>query len=311
MEFINVERAGTVELGSLNQERLEKLVNNALSVAIQKSTPDESISFLLESIGKIIKGHRVYIIEQNERGNLDNTYEWAAAGVTCEKEHLQNIPADTFAIWNDSFRNQHMVVIEDIEHSDMIDDKVYACLKPQNISSLVVVPFSLHFDMDALSLDMDIDGFFGIDNPPAGSLEHAKTLLHIIRSFLLGAIKRRNLVRELQQQSMLDQQTHLGNRYAMNKFLEQQDVFNEYGIYRIGGDEFLVIYPDTDANTLQEKAHLLRKTALENDVNFAIGTSWTADRTAFDSVMAQAEKNMYADKRLYYQQSGLDRRCRS
>ena len=35
---------------------------------------------------------RAYIFEQNDRGTFDNTYEWCKAGVSKEKDNLQDVP---------------------------------------------------------------------------------------------------------------------------------------------------------------------------------------------------------------------------
>lgn len=71
---------------------LEKLVNEALRIALQASSPDESINILLEYLGKALNGDRTYIFERNEEGGDDNTYEWTASGVTPEKDNLQDLP---------------------------------------------------------------------------------------------------------------------------------------------------------------------------------------------------------------------------
>lgn len=335
-------------LGNVKQEILEKQVNDAIAVAVKKGTPDDTMACLLESIGKILKGERVYIFEKNEDGNMDNTYEWVAAGVTEEKENLQNVPADTFKVWNQGFRKEHMVVVRNLEEVRENDPPVYAYLEPQKVHSLVVVPFSLHLEMESFSSEMDIDGFLGVDNPPEEMLEHTKTLLHIMGHFILGTLKRRNLVRELQKQSYCDQQTKLGNRYALNKYIEGPrtyrkigvvycdvtglkkvndtkghqagdqliasasksliQVFSGYGLYRLGGDEFLAICPDIEEEQLVETGQQLRQVAKANGVNFAVGTCWREGAQNIDEMMSEAEKKMYEEKRLYYQNHGIDRR---
>lgn len=333
------------------QQTMERLVNEAIAVAIQKPTPDETMSSLLESIGKILKGDRVYIFEKNEEGNMDNTYEWIAADSTPEKENLQNVPAKTFEIWNKGFQKDHMVVIKDVERIRDNDPMVYAYLKPQNVHSLVVVPFSLHIENEMYGTELDIDGFYGIDNPPSEYLEYTKTILRIVSHFILGILKRRNLVRELQHLSLLDHQTKLGNRHAMNQYItklqdwEQLGVvycdvtglkavndtkghqegdrlimraceslkkeFCEYEIFRIGGDELLVVCPEIEEEVLRQQADHLRQNALENDVVLAVGTSWTSEKTEnMENMMFRAEQDMYQDKQKYYQESGRDRRRR-
>lgn len=337
------------QINILLQMNMERLMNDAIAVAIQKPTPDQTLDSLLESIGKILKSDRVYIFEKNTAGNMDNTYEWVTPGVSHEKEHLQNVPAETFHVWNHGFKKDNIVVIEDVEKIKNTDPLAYKYLKPQNIHSLVVVPFSLHIKMETLEQELDIDGFFGIDNPPKELIEQAKTFLHIMASFILGALKRRNLVRELEEASMTDAQTKLRNRHAMNQHIEKlngcknlgiiycdinglkqtNDTFGhqegdkmilracecmrqtltDYHLYRIGGDEFLIICLDTTESMIKEKIALLKNLAAEKNASLSIGMSWTENGTEnIESLMSKAEQQMYEDKSRYYETNEQMRR---
>ena len=331
------------------QLNMERLVNDAIAIAIQKPTPDQTLDSLLESIGKILGSDRVYIFEKNACGNMDNTYEWVTAGVSHEKEQLQNVPSETFLLWDKGFKKENMVVIEDVNKIQESDPLVYKYLKPQNIHSLVVVPFSLHIKMETLEQKLDIDGFYGVDNPPKELIEQAKTLLRIMASFILGALKRRNLVRELEEMSMTDTQTKLRNRYAMNQHIPKikgckklgiiycdinglkqandtfghqegdqlilracecmREVLKDCHLYRIGGDEFLAICPDTEKSIVKEKIESLKNLSFERNAVLSVGMSWTQDGTEdIDGLMSEAEQQMYEDKARYYELCGLERR---
>lgn len=304
---------------NIRQINMERLVNDAIAVAIQKPTPEQTLDSLLESIGQILGSDRVYIFEKNAAGNMDNTYEWVAAGVTHEKEQLQNVPSETFQLWDKGFKKDNMVVVEDVDETEKNDPLVYKYLRPQNIHSLVVVPFSLHIRMEAIEQELDIDGFYGVDNPPRELLEQAKTLMRIMGSFILGALKRRNLVRELEEMSLMDTQTRLGNRRAMNQCADKMkgcknlgiiycdinglkqtnDMFGHYEgdrlitracecmqetlsschLYRIGGDELLAICPNMEEAVVKEKMEAFKKLAAERDASLSIGMSWTKEGT--------------------------------
>lgn len=331
------------------QMNMERLVNDAIAVAIQKPTPEQTIDSLLESIGKILMSDRVYIFEKNAAGNMDNTYEWVAAGVSHEKETLQNVPSETFHIWDKGFKKENMVVVEDVEETQQTDPLVYKYLKPQNIQSLVVVPFSLHIKMESIEQKLDIDGFFGVDNPPKELLEQTKTLLRIMASFILGALKRRNLVRELEEMSMMDTQTKLGNHRAMDQRIEKikgckkigiiycdinglkqtndtfghqegdhlitrvcecmREILKDCYLYRIGGDEFLAISTGIEKSVVRERICSLKKLASKKNASLSVGMSWTEDGTEdIESLMFEAEQQMYEDKSRYYKMTGLGRR---
>ncbi|MDE7008090.1 MAG: response regulator, partial [Lachnospiraceae bacterium] len=122
----------------------------------------------------------------------DNTYEWVAAGVKPEKDNLQNVPREVCASWYRKFRIGKHIVIESLEDIRETEPLQYENLKRQSIRSLVVVPL---YD------GKNIIGFYGVDNPPAKSLEYASNMLQTAAYFIVSSLKRRNLVRELQKRS--------------------------------------------------------------------------------------------------------------
>ena len=210
---VNVNNEEEREKALGRYQNLEMLVNNALGVALQKPTPDETIQTLLEHIGHILRGERAYIFEKNEHGNDDNTYEWVAAGITPQKQNLQNVPPWICEPWYLQFQKHSHVLIRDLEDIQEQEPMMYQVLKPQGIHSLVVIP---------LEFDGEITAFYGVDNPPAGTLEDAIGILRIMGHFITASLKRRDLMRKLLDLSFRDQQTQLGNRYALQRFVDEE-----------------------------------------------------------------------------------------
>ena len=178
--------------GIRSVQNLEAVINEGLRVALLEETPDQSLEVLLEHLGKALNGERTYIFEQNESGCDDNTYEWAAEGVTPEKESLQNVPPEVCASWYQKFSIGKHIIIEHLDDIQKTDPLQYENLKRQGIHSLVVVPL---YD------GKRIIGFYGVDNPPVKSLEYASNMLQTAAYFIVSSLKRRNLVRELQKRS--------------------------------------------------------------------------------------------------------------
>lgn len=175
-----------------NVQNMEAIINEGLRAALQEDTPDQTLDVFLEHLGKALKGQRTYIFEQNESGGDDNTYEWVADGVEPEKDNLQNLLPEVCASWYRNFDIGRHIVIERLEDICETDPLQYEVLKQQNISSLVVVP---------LYNGEKIIGFYGVDNPPAQSLEYASNMLQTAAYFIISSLKQRNLFRELQKQS--------------------------------------------------------------------------------------------------------------
>lgn len=321
-------------------QNLETLANEGFRIALQAPTPDRSIAVLLEYIGKSLKGERTYIFEKNESGGDDNTYEWVASGVTPEKDNLQNLPSEVCANWYRIFKENRSIRIKDLEDIREEDPLQYENLKRQDIHSLAVVPL---YD------DKKVIGFYGIDNSPWETLDYAQNMLQIMAHFIVSSLKRRELVKQLQKMSYCDQLTQLGNRFAMNEYLVHMEpgesigvvycditglkrvndtkgheagdrlilnaceslkrVFAEYGLFRIGGDEFLVLCPKIEEAVWKEKMEALKKDILENSVTMAVGAVWRKDsRDGIDRLLSESEQLMYEDKAMYYKTSGEDRR---
>lgn len=321
-------------------QNLEALANEGLRIALQAPTPDKAIEVVLEYLGKALNGERVYIFEQNESGGDDNTYEWVASGVTPEKDNLQNLPPEVCANWYRKFSENKNIIIEDLEDIRQEDRLQYENLKRQDIHSLVVIPL---YD------DGKIVGFYGIDNPPGKMLNDALNMLQIMGYFIISCIKRRDLLKQLRHMSYCDQLTGIGNRHAIYEYIAdlQNDeslgavycdvtglkrvndtegheagdrlilraceslkrFFGEFGLFRIGGDEIVVLCPKIDRRELDEKIASLKKDMVKNSVVIAVGAVWQKDgKINLDEILTESEKLMYEDKDEYYRNTGIERR---
>jgi len=321
-------------------QSMEKLVNEGIRLAMQAVTSDKTINVMLEYLGKSLNAERTYIFEKNEFGGDDNSYEWVANGVSPEKDNLQNVPPEICAQWYKMFRENKIVMIDDLENIKNDNPGMYETLKQQNIHSLVVVP---------LYNDEKVIGFYGVDNPPEGFLDYTSDMLQIMGHFISASIKRRNLVNMLQYMSYSDQLTKFGNRYAMNEHIESikdeesvgvlfcdvtglkrvndteghiagdrlilkaceslRRVFVGYEKFRIGGDEFLVLCPGIDEAELDKKVEALKKDIQENSVTMAVGAVWQkGGKKNIDRLLTESERLMYEDKSAYYEAAGIERR---
>lgn len=324
----------------VSYRNMEALVNEGLRVALQEDSPDRSIQIELEYLGKALNGQRTYIFERNAHGRDDNTYEWVANGVMPEIDNLQDLPPELCANWYRDFREDKNIVIRNLEDIKDSDPLQYDNLKRQNISSLVVVPL---YD------EKKIVGFFGVDNPPVDALDYTSNMLQIMGHFIVSSMKRRNLLSQLKTLSFTDSLTRLGNRYAMNTYIVNNNgnknigvvycditglkrindnyghsqgdaliikaadairsVFEGYGMFRIGGDEMLVICYGILQEDFNNKIGLLRDAMRKNNVEIAIGNVWRENSdNNMEKIISDAEALMYKEKAEYYKMAGHDRR---
>lgn len=328
------------EIKSGSESNNEAMINEGLRLALASPAADESLAILVEYLGHCLKSERVYIFEEMPGRVYNNTYEWCAKGVTPQKENLQNIPYEVIKLWYQRFQNNEHVIIRDVESICESDPAVYQCLRPQGIHSLVVSP---------LIDEKRIIGFYGVDNPPGELLDHISTMLQIMGHFIVSLLRKQNMVKSLERISLYDQLTKLGNRHAMHEYIRAVDAeksigvmycdvmglkrvndekghqagddllvrasqcllrqFEEYALFRIGGDEFLVLCAGIGEEEMNGRIAALKQDMEKNEAMMAIGCIWNPDSAKdMDKLMAEADNRMYADKRAYYTMGKFDRR---
>lgn len=310
----------------------EIIINEGIKMALAEETPDKSIMVLLEYLGKAFKGERAYIFEETSPKFVANTYEWCANGVSVQIESLENIPEKELEDWYIQFRQNKSVIIENLEDIKEISPDVYNILKPQDIVSLVVCP---------LVYQKKIIGFYGIDNPPVSNLKYIMTMLNVMASFIVSIINRRELFNKLVNISYYDRLTGAGNRYAMERAISDVDLtksigiiygdvmelksvndtqghlegdklllgsydhlcryFDKKDIFRIGGDEFVVICSSITLEDFKQRISSIKNDMEHSNAKIALGQIWkqVCDEK-IENLIVQADQLMYEEKRRYY-----------
>ncbi len=88
-------------------------------------------------------------------------------------------------------------------------------------------------------------------------------------------------------------------------------LFGAENTYRMGGDEFVAFQTDASMEALTQDARQIFKLLSVMGYHVSIGVSWM-EKTGLDmtELVRDAEKDMFHQKQLYYQQLGCDRRKR-
>jgi diguanylate cyclase (GGDEF)-like protein len=315
----------------------EAMINEGLRISLLTTDPAESIRSLLEYIGKSLKCERIYIFEDTGT-TFDNTYEWCAPGVVPQIDNLHDVGYDVADVWLAEFRKNKNIVIKNIEEIKDSDPLMYDVLKPQDITSIVVSPLVYH---------NKIIGFYGVDNPPSRHLDNISTMFMIMGHFIVAQLRRLSMYEKMQKLSYFDQLTGLGNRHAVDSFMENidhekslgivycdvmglkkindkyghkagddlivracqslQEVFGDYSLFRMGGDEFLVLCSGIKEDELNKGVERLKSVMKDKNALMAVGSDWQARCVDdIDKLIVNVDAKMYEDKRQYYDM-GLSR----
>ncbi len=100
-----------------------------------------------------------------------------------------------------------------------------------------------------------------------------------------------------------DQQGHLaGDELIKRAAKVLNDVFEGNAIFRVGGDEFVVILKAVDEEKIRKYIDDLHVLAKQRDVSFAAGYAITDNHKEIEKALNEADFQMYKDKRKFYGQ---------
>lgn len=326
----------TTELDSArNDLSVEKKLLDCIENLVMNDDFTAAVNSGLTTILEYYDADRTYIFEFQWKENLTrNTYEICRDGISPQIENLQTVPVDVVARWVDSFEDQEQNTIFFIGDVDALKDDPthrleYDCLHPQGIKSLIAVP---------IFINGKLHGFLGIDNPRShmDALTLLTQLTYIIanelqKRLLTEALTKKSyqdpltgLNNRLAYDEMLDHLRgkefpvgvgfldingmkwindtlghDMGNKVIqkictiLNEHIEQQY------IYRISGDEFVMIWPDVDYKVFMSAAKKL-EAALFDEKNIAsFGFVWGKEEDTGIAVR-KAEKAMQTAKNKFY-----------
>lgn len=101
-----------------------------------------------------------------------------------------------------------------------------------------------------------------------------------------------------------------GDLYIKNAALLMIDIFGAKSVYRIGGDEFLVVKDDVEYEEFKEKIKKLHSLATERNISISTGYVCSNDASiSFEELMNQADKKLYSEKKKYYSAQNNNRRA--
>lgn len=315
----------------------EELINECFLKVRAVTDMDEALSFMLHYLGTHISCNAVMIYESRERKWLLNTYSWSRTEKAPEKKLLELSVAEPVTKWYETFFHNEPLLLTDMEKLCRDMPALSKVLSPEQVRRMILIP---------LLAKAEVVGFVRIDDPPEKQMSAVAEMCKILSHFIVSLIQQRDLIRNLEQISFRDQMTGAMNRYALNSYLARAHLERDMGliycdliglkrvndrfghasgdrtiiqayqvlggmfpedqIFRMGGDEFLVVREGVGREKFQESVEQLKAAAVSSRCWLSIGSAWCqAGGKSFNDLMNEADENMYENKRTYYRLCGL------
>ncbi len=313
------------------EERLEiaSTLNQCVKALLSDNDIDVSIHNLFGIINQYFDGDRTYLFEVSKDGKkINNTYEYAKAGVTPQIENLQDLDLSVIEGWMEFFKKDEPYYMSKLEQENGYES--YEVLQDQDIDRLLAVP---------LKDKGRFIGFLGVDNPRDHYYD--ATLLSSIQYFIINSLKTKAHQEELQYLSYRDMLTGLYNRnkyirvvesYSrrqvsnvgacyidLNGLKKTNDQFGheagdrliktaaelmtelfEDHVYRVGGDEFVIVVKDWANEDFADRIDLLKQKMKEKKVSVSLGMLWKPTIDNLEQMLKQADFIMYEEKKQYH-----------
>lgn len=319
-----------------NRLSVEESLVRCISTLKSGTDVDTAINDLLKHVGEFYYADRAYIFEIDYvNKEVNNTYEWCDERSHPEIDNLQHVPIDAIGRWIEAFDKFGFIQISSVGKSLDKDSLEYQILEPQGIERLIAAPL--------VDEKGSYIGFIGVDDPEENfesahllssisyfivdDLEKRKMIAQLERMSYEDALtgtKNRNCYFKRLHELQHDDDASLGVVYLdINGLKRTNDTYgHSYGdeiiklaashlqtafetdIYRIGGDEFVVLCVDMDHDVFHEKVELVKELAkTSGSCSFSIGAKWDKGEFNAADLVADADELMYINKQSYYQSS--------
>ena len=318
-----------------NMLDVQTLITNCVRMLYAVDNLDQTINAVLTQIGEFLVSDRAYVFEIKDE-LMNNTHEWTAPGISPQLEKLQQLDLSLISDWLPFFEKNDCIIIDDVEQLQKTNPAAYATLHAQEITSLIAAPIFLdnklagyigidNYDSEKIKnssyllLSMSIFLSYAIRHR-----NHVDMLHRLSYHDLLTNALNRNAFMDVLSQFRPGQYAsagiiyidingmkeindfyghHQGDKILITTVAKVFNLFKPDELFRIGGDEFVIITYDLTETDFYEKFNLLRnifckKTNLPFSI--ATGSCWGKSPSDLNSLLQQADSAMYTDKKKFY-----------
>lgn len=320
-----------IQIGNENQVLYrEASVNEAIEAAVREENPDTGIQLMLNRIAGTFEAQRCLIFEED--GNvLRCTYEWCEEGVVPLKDELRSVIRERVAPLYRMFQTNPVIRVSDFEqfmekNPDFrlpisgIDSFIAAQLVTggHTIGFTMAVNCSGDTLKSAGSVLQTLAGFFTIMIRNRNNRKELEN--QSVRDHLTGTLNRRGLDQFLQAyngqadsnkdvctvisadinglKATNDSKGHTaGDMLIRTAARVMIHALDENHVFRMGGDEFLLIAEHCSEEAGKQLMKKIRIEARAQNVSMAMGqVVHEGAITDIDALMHAADQRMYEDK---------------
>lgn len=318
-----------------NMLDVQTLITNCVRMLYAVDNLDQTINAVLTQIGEFLVSDRAYVFEIKDE-LMNNTHEWTAPGISPQLEKLQQLDLSLISDWLPFFEKNDCIIIDDVEQLQKTNPAAYATLHAQEITSLIAAPIFLdnklagyigidNYDSEKIKnssyllLSMSIFLSYAIRHR-----NHVDMLHRLSYHDLLTNALNRNAFKDVLSQFRPGQYAsagiiyidingmkeindfyghHQGDKILITTVAKVFNLFKPDELFRIGGDEFVIITYDLTETDFYEKFNLLRNIFCEKTnlpFSIATGSCWVKSPSDLNSLLQQADSAMYTDKKKFY-----------
>lgn len=318
-----------------NMLDVQTLITNCVRMLYAVDDLDQTINAVLTQIGEFLVSDRAYVFEIKDE-LMNNTHEWTALGISPQLEKLQQLDLSLISDWLPFFEKNDCIIIDDVEQLQKTNPAAYATLHAQEITSLIAAPIFLdnklagyigidNYDSEKIKnssyllLSMSIFLSYAIRHR-----NHVDMLHRLSYHDLLTNALNRNAFMDVLSQFRPGQYAsagiiyidingmkeindfyghHQGDKILITTVAKVFNLFKPDELFRIGGDEFVIITYDLTETDFYEKFNLLRNIFCEKTnlpFSIATGSCWVKSPSDLNSPLQQADSAMYTDKKKFY-----------
>lgn len=318
-----------------NMLDVQTLITNCVRMLYAVDDLDQTINAVLTQIGEFLVSDRAYVFEIKDE-LMNNTHEWTAPGISPQLEKLQQLDLSLISDWLPFFEKNDCIIIDDVEQLQKTNPAAYATLHAQEITSLIAAPIFLdnklagyigidNYDSEKIKnssyllLSMSIFLSYAIRHRNHVDMLHCLSYHDLLTNAL-----NRNAFMDVLSQFRPGQYAsagiiyidingmkeindfyghHQGDKILITTVAKVFNLFKPDELFRIGGDEFVIITYDLTETDFYEKFNLLRNIFCEKTnlpFSIATGSCWVKSPSDLNSLLQQADSAMYTDKKKFY-----------